>query len=87
MTIHRQPDPAPEALEDCITIIAATGAEAMRAARERGLNALGYVIVGPVVRHTFAVAGAGDALFEGVPMAAATWVRKTPAADGGRPVA
>jgi hypothetical protein len=62
--------------EDCITIIASSCAEAVRAAQARGLAALGYVIAGPVLRHTFSMAEDGEAMFGGEQMVAATWIRK-----------
>ncbi len=62
--------------EDCITIIASSCAEAVRAAQARGLAALGYVIAGPVLRHTFSMAADNEAMFGGEPMVAATWIRK-----------
>ena len=64
--------------DEYITIIAPSVREAMRQFKERGLDVLGYAIVGKVVRQQFSlVGGEGTSdMFEGAPMVSATWRRK-----------
>lgn len=66
-----------QTLDDCITIIAPSVAEAMRQFKERGLDKLGYAIVGKVVRQRIAYASddGNQDMFDGQPMFAATWTR------------
>lgn len=65
--------------EEVITIIAASMAEVMRKFNEHNLAARGFMIAGQAARQTFTHAGetgAGD-LFDGKPMLAATFIRRT----------
>jgi len=65
--------------EEYITIIAPSVREAMRQFKERGLDALGYAIVGQVVRQQFSLVGLNETkdMFEGNTMVSATWKRKS----------
>lgn len=74
-------DNRPQATQDeYITIIARTVADAMRQFKAKGLDQLGFAIVGPVNKHHFSLAEGGDTtreMFEGTPMIAATFRRTT----------
>jgi len=64
--------------DEYITIIARTVADAMRQFKAKGLDKLGFSIVGPVDKHQFSLADGNDIatdMFEGNPMIAATFRR------------
>lgn len=63
-----------------VTIIAPTMAEVMAAFEAQGLAARDYAIVHRAGRHSFTHAGNGP-LFEGHPMIAATFARRTALSD------
>jgi len=66
--------------DEYITIIARTVADAMRQFKAKGLDQLGFAIVGPVDKHQFSLADGTDTardMFEGAPMIAATFKRST----------
>ncbi|MCB9992203.1 MAG: hypothetical protein H6873_00950 [Hyphomicrobiaceae bacterium] len=67
------------AADEVITIIAASMAEVMRKFNEHNLAARGFMIAGQAARQTFTHAGdAGEGdLFDGKPMLAATFIRRT----------
>ncbi len=65
--------------QEYITIIAPSVRDAMAQFKERGLDILGYAIVGKIVRQQFSiVSSSGDeSMFNGKPMFSATWKRKS----------
>lgn len=69
------------AREEYVTIIAPTIVEVMKQFQARGLDVLGYAIMGRVARHQFAFAQNDDAqeMFNGETMLAATFMRQVPA--------
>ncbi len=64
-------------VEDYVTIIGRSGSDVMHQFTARGLDRLGYAIVGRIVPQTFALTAAEGSieLFEGSPMLAATFRR------------
>ena len=72
-------DSQPHATQnEYITIIARTVADAMRQFKAKGLDKLGFAIVGPVDKHQFSLAEGGEnvtEMFDGNPMIAATFRR------------
>ena len=64
--------------DEYITIIAPSMREAMRQFKERGLDSLGYAIVGKVVRQQFSLVGLNETsdMFNGETMVSATWMKK-----------
>lgn len=69
-----------EVREEYITIVARDMNDVMSQFQARGLDALGYAIVGRVGRHRFALAEGGDSsdMFKGEFMLAATFMRRVP---------
>ncbi len=66
-------------LLDTITIIAPSVKEAMEQFKKKGLDSLGYAIAGKIVRQQFSLinSNGSEQMFDGKPMFAATWVRKS----------
>lgn len=69
--------------EEYITIVARDMNDVMGQFQARGLDALGYSIIGRVGRHRFALAEGGDSadMFEGEYMLAATFMRRVPESE------
>ncbi len=65
--------------QEYITIIAPSIKQAMAQFKARGLDVLGYSIVGQIVRQQFSIInGSGnEAMFDGEQMFSATWKRKS----------
>lgn len=76
MPMHTQTDPATRD-DEYVTIVAPSLGEVMQKFRDSGLAAQGYAIAGRATRHRFAFAGngAGEDMFGGAAMTAATFFR------------
>jgi hypothetical protein len=70
----------PRQREEYVTIIAPTIGDVMKQFQARGLDVLGYAIMGRIGRHRFAFAQDDQSkeMFEGETMLAATFMRQVP---------